>query len=123
MKTLTASLMAFGLLLESACAPAIPTQTGSPAPSASGLLPAATASAAVRPSPSAAPTFALNPPSQYLDANTMFVSSEADLARSDDAGARWTVMDAPRVARFVELRMIDREHGWSILFFRRDPPL
>jgi photosystem II stability/assembly factor-like uncharacterized protein len=34
----------------------------------------------------------------------------------------WTPLGAPPFARFDELRMIDRERGWSVLFFIRDQP-
>jgi photosystem II stability/assembly factor-like uncharacterized protein len=34
----------------------------------------------------------------------------------------WTPLGAPPFAQFDELRMIDRDEGWSVLFFRRDQP-
>jgi photosystem II stability/assembly factor-like uncharacterized protein len=124
MKTLAASLVAVASLLGGACAPVISTLTPSPSANASASpSPSATASAVLGASPSAVPAFAPNPPLQYLDPNTLFVSSDAELVRSDDAGTTRTVIGAPPLARFVELRMIDRDHGWSVLFFRRDPPL
>jgi uncharacterized protein YceK len=118
-----ASLVTLASLLIGGCAPVIST----PAPSSSAYATAspavvASASAVARATPSAGPAFEPNPPIQYLDPRTFFVGSYPSLVRSVDVGTTWTMLGPPPFARFDELRMIDRDRGWSVLFFIRDQP-
>lgn len=123
-KTLVAAIT-LGSLLIGACSPAVSTPTPTPTPRPSST-PVASASpvvtASASPSASQAPAFDVNPPVQYLDPKTIYATTFTTLVRSDDAGTTWTDLGAPQFARFDELRMIDRERGWSVLFFRRDQP-
>jgi photosystem II stability/assembly factor-like uncharacterized protein len=108
-----ASLVALASLLIAACVGQTSTPSASPVTSASPVASA---------SPTSAPAFEPNPPIQYLDPTTLFVGSFPNVLRSDDGGLTWTPLGAPPFARFDELRMIDRDRGWSILFFIRDQP-
>ncbi|MEP6694710.1 MAG: hypothetical protein ABJB39_08710, partial [Chloroflexota bacterium] len=117
MKALVASLSLASLFI-GACSPAVstPTPTPTPTPSSSSASATAAVTASAKGSPSQAPAFDVNPPVQYLDPRTIYATTFTTLVRSDDAGTTWTDLGAPRFARFDELRMIDRERGWSVLF-------
>lgn len=122
-------LLALASLLVGACAPrtstapptppASVTATTAPVPSASAVVSASPVTTA---SPTAASGFEPYPPIQYLDPKTLFAGSYPRVLRSDDTGVTWTPLGAPPFARFDELRMIDRDRGWSVLFFIRDQP-
>jgi photosystem II stability/assembly factor-like uncharacterized protein len=114
-------LVTLGSLLTGACS----AQTSTPSPSASVSTSAPAAAQPSTPSPSAsvstiAPAFEPYPPIQYLDPKTLFAGSFPLVLRSDDGGVTWTPLSAPPFARFDELRMVDRDRGWAVLFFIRD---
>jgi photosystem II stability/assembly factor-like uncharacterized protein len=121
MSYLAASLATLALLLIGACSPVTPAPTPTTSASAS-LAPVASTPAAASASPSAAPAFEPFPPIQYLDNTTLFAGSFPQVFRSDDTGASWVSLGAPLYARFEDLRMIDRDRGWSVLFFIGDQP-
>lgn len=100
-------------------------QTSTPSPSATAAAsvtatPPPSASAVANVPPTVAPAFEPYPPIQYLDPKSLFAGSFPNVFGSDDAGVTWTRLGAPPFARFDELRMIDRDRGWSVLFFVRD---
>ncbi len=124
MRYRAAAIAAFASLVIAACAPAtgVPATTSSASTSATPApVPSSPAVASASPT-TRAPAVEPYPPIQYLDPKTLFVGAYPSVVRSDDSGRTWAAIGQPPFSRFDELRMIDRDRGWSVLFFLRDQP-